>query len=207
HNRQAHSKRKQRAAACAQEHRQARAQAQAQEHSEAQAKMACMPVVNRQAAAADIGARSHWVCIDAAGNEATCVREFPTHTDGLKAILAWLRENHVTTVAMESTGVYWIPLYELLQNAGLEVILVDPSYTKQVKGRPKTDRLDCKWIQRLHRLGLLAAAFRPSEKACVLRGYLRQRANLIRYSGQHVQHMQKALEPMNLKLTEMISYT
>src|SRR5207249_3046490 len=123
----------------------------------------------------------------------------------LQAILAWLHESHVTTVALESTGVYWIPLYELLESAGLEVFLVDPSYTKQVKGRPKTDRADCKWIQRLHRLGLLAAAFRPDEKTCVLRSYLRQRANLVRGCGEEIQHMQKALEQMNLKLTEVLS--
>jgi len=108
-------------------------------------------------------------------------------------------------VAMESTGVYWIPLYELLESNGFEVVLVDPSYTKQVKGRPKTDRLDCQWIYRLHSVGLLAAAFRPDEKTCQLRSYLRQRANLIRYAGQHIQHMGKALEQMNLKLTEIIS--
>lgn len=116
-----------------------------------------------------------------------------------------LREQQVTTVAMESTGIYWIPLYELLEAEGFEVLLVDPGYTRQVKGRPKTDRLDCQSIYRLHSVGLLAAAFRPDEKTCQLRSYLRQRANLIRYGGQHIQHMQKALEQMNLKLTEIIS--
>jgi transposase len=205
HQQRRHAKQKQRAAVLAEDARQAQAQAEAVEQAEAQTKMATLPVVNRHAAGSDIGSRSHWVCIDADGDEATCVREFPTHTEGLKEILAWLLENHVTTVAMESTGVYWIPLYELLESAGIEVILVDPSYTKQVKGRPKTDRLDCKWIQRLHALGMLAAAFRPDEKICVLRNYLRQRANLIRSCSMHVQHMQKALEQMNLKLTEVIS--
>jgi transposase len=204
-SRRAHAKRKQRAAARTQAQRQAQAQTDAQDQAEAQAKMAAMPVVNRHAAGADIGSRTHWICVDADGDDNDCVREFPTHTDGLQAILAWLRQKNVTTVAMESTGVYWIPLFELLESAGIEAILVDPSYTKQVKGRPKTDRLDCKWIQRLHSLGLLAAAFRPSEKICVLRSYLRQRATLIRSAGQHVQHMQKALEQMNLKLTEVIS--
>jgi transposase len=200
-----HARRKQRAAARSAALRQAQAAEQAKEQAEAQTHMAAMPVVNRHAAGADIGSRCHWVCIDPDGEESKCVREFPTHTEGLQAILAWLRENHVTTVAMESTGVYWIALYELLESAGLEVFLVDPRYTKQVKGRPKTDRLDCKWIARLHALGLLAAAFRPNEKICVLRSYLRQRANLIRYAGQHIQHMQKALEQMNLKLTEVLS--
>jgi transposase len=205
HQRRRHAKQQQRAAARAFDACQAHAQAEAVEQTEAQTRMAAMPIVNRHAAGSDIGSRSHWVCIDADGEETKCVREFPTHTEGLKAILAWLRENHVTTVAMESTGVYWIPLYELLESEGIEVFLVDPSYTKQVKGRPKTDRLDCKWIQRLHALGLLAAAFRPAEKICVLRNYLRQRANLVRCCGEDIQHMQKALEQMNLKLTVVLS--
>jgi transposase len=157
-------------------------------------------VVNAHAAGIDIGSFSHWVCVGAGA-----AQEFPAHTDGLHAIVVHLREQQVTTVAMESTGIYWIPLYELLEAEGFEVLLVDPGYTRQVKGRPKTDRLDCQWIYRLHSVGLLAAAFRPDEKTCQLRSYLRQRANLIRYGGQHIQHMQKALEQMNLKLTEIIS--
>jgi transposase len=143
------------------------------------------------------------VCVGA--NEAGQVREFPAHTDGLHELLAYLHEHEVTTVAMESTGIYWIPLYELLEGHGFEVLLVDPSYTKQVRGRPKTDRRDCQWIYRLHSVGLLADAFRPDEKTCQLRAYLRQRGNLVRYAAQHIQHMQKALEQMNLKLTESIS--
>ncbi len=157
-------------------------------------------VVNAHAAGIDIGSFSHWVCVGAGA-----AQELPAHTDGLHAIVVHLREQLVTTVAMESTGIYWIPLYELLEAEGFEVLLVDPGYTRQVKGRPKTDRLDCQWIYRLHSVGLLAAAFRPDEKTCQLRSYLRQRANLIRYGGQHIQHMQKALEQMNLKLTEIIS--
>src|SRR4029079_10762405 len=102
-------------------------------------------------------------------------------------------------------GIYWVPLYELLQAEGFEVLLVDPSYTHQLRGRPKTDRRDCQWIYRLHSVGLLAAAFRPDEQTCQLRAYLRQRANLVRAASRHVQHMQKALEQMNLKLTEVLS--
>ena len=92
-------------------------------------------------------------------------------------------------MALEATGIYWVPLYELLEGQGFEVLLVDPSYTKQVKGRPTTDKRDAQWIYRLHAVGLLAGAFRPDEKTCQLRAYLRQRANLIRYAGPHVQHM------------------
>ena len=157
-------------------------------------------VVQAHAAGVDIGSRSHGVCV---GEGAS--REFPAPTDGLHALVAHVREQQVTTLAMESTGVYWIPLYELLATEGFEVLLVDPGYTRQVTGRPKTERWDCQWIYRLPSVGLLAAAFRPDEKTCQLRSYLRQRANLIRYAGQHLQHMQKALEQLNLKLTEMIS--
>ncbi len=106
---------------------------------------------------------------------------------------------------MESTGVYWIALYELLERQGFTVILVDPRQTKHAPGRPKSDVLDCQWIQRLHSYGLLTASFRPSDEVVVWRGYQRQREMLIRYAAQHVQHMQKALEEMNVKLTEVVS--
>ena len=102
-------------------------------------------------------------------------------------------------------GVYWIALYELLERQGFTVILVDPRQTKHAPGRPKSDVLDCQWIQRLHSYGLLTASFRPSDEVVVWRGYQRQREMLIRYAAQHVQHMQKALEEMNVKLTEVVS--
>src|SRR5262249_35685051 len=181
--------------------RRARAQTKAAaQEAEAVRRVEGLSIVNPQAAGIDIGSRSHWVCV---GNGVIC--EFSAYTEGLHEIVAFLRRYQVTTIAMESTGVYWIPLYELLEANGFEVLLVDAHYTRQVKGRPKTDRLDCQWIYRLHSVGLLAAAFRPDEKTCQLRSYLRQRANVIRYGGQHIQHMEKALEQMNLKLTETIS--
>jgi transposase len=187
--------------------RRARAQAKAAALTEAEVRrVEGLSVVNTHAAGIDIGSRSHWVCVGvSATQDADVIREFLAYTEGLHDIVAYLREYQVTTVAMESTGIYWIPLYELLEASGFEVLLVDPSYTKQVKGRPKTDRLDCQWIYRLHSVGLLAAAFRPDDKTCQLRAYLRQRANVTRYAGQHIQHMEKALEQMNLKLTETIS--
>src|SRR6266478_6315645 len=170
------------------------------------AQVEALPVQHPHAADIDIGSRSHWVCVGFASAADSClIREFPAHTAGLKAIAAFLREHQVSTVAMESTGIYWIPLYELLQAEGFEVLLVDPSYSHQLRGRPKTDRRDCQWIYRLHSVGLLAAAFRPDEKTCQLRAYLRQRGNLIRSASRHVQHMQKALEQMNLQLTEVLS--
>src|SRR6516162_627684 len=170
------------------------------------AQVEAMPVLRPHAAGIDIGSRSHWVCVGFTTDaDSGLIEEFPAHTDGLKAIVAFLREHQVTSVAMESTGIYWIPLYELLVAEGFEVLLVDPSYTHQLRGRPKTDRRDCQWIYRLHSVGLLAAAFRPDEKTCQLRAYLRQRANLVRQGSRHVLHIQKALEQMNLKLTEVLS--
>src|SRR5262245_26882920 len=183
----------------------AKAKSEALRQKEA-AQLEALPVQHPHAAGIDIGSRSHWVCVGFATEaHAGLIQEFPAHTDGLKAIAAFLHEHQVTTVAMESTGIYWIALYELLESEGFEVLLVDPSYTRQLRGRPKTDRRDCQWIYRLHSVGLLAAAFRPDEKTCQLRAYLRQRATLIRYGSQHVQHLQKALEQMNLKLTEILS--
>jgi transposase len=187
--------------------RHAKAEARAVAHAEAEVqRVEGLPVLNAHAAGIDIGSRSHWVCVGVSTDkDAPVIREFSAYTEGLHEIVTCLRQYQVTTVAMESTGVYWIALYELLEASGFEVLLVDPSYTKQVKGRPKTDRLDCQWVYRLHSVGLLAAAFRPDEKTCQLRSYLRQRANVIRYAGQHIQHMEKSLEQMNLKLTETIS--
>jgi transposase len=192
---QAHRRRKARA----------RARSEARRQEEA-GRVEALPVQHPHAAGIDIGSRSHWVCVGFTTDAASClIREFPAHTAGLQAIAAFLREHQVNSIALESTGIYWIPLYELLQAEGFEVLLVDPSYSHQLRGRPKTDRLDCQWIYRLHSVGLLAAAFRPDEKTCQLRAYLRQRATLVRSASRHVQHMQKALEQMNLKLTEVLS--
>jgi transposase len=193
----------------AQAHRRRKARAKVKSEALRQreaAQVEALPVQHPHAAGIDIGSRSHWVCVGFATEAGSClIQEFPAHTAGLQAIAAFLREHQVNTIALESTGVYWIPLYELLAAEGFEVLLVDPSYTRQLRGRPKTDRRDCQWIYRLHSVGLLAAAFRPDEKTCQLRAYLRQRANLIRQASRHVQHMQKALEQMNLKLTEILS--
>jgi transposase len=108
-------------------------------------------------------------------------------------------------VALESTGIYWVPLFELLESRGFEVFLVDPRQSRHAPGRPKSDVLDCQWLQRLHSYGLLTASFRPAEPVVVLRAYLRQRQMLIGYAGQHVQHLHKAPEQMNVKLAEVVS--
>jgi transposase len=131
------------------------------------------------------------------------VESFDAFTPSLEALANWLEQCGVDTVAMESTGVYWIPLYELLEARGFQVLLVDTRQIKFVPGR-KTDFLDCQWIQELHTFGLLRGAFRPAEEICTLRAYVRQRAMLIREGSKHIQHMQKALEQMNIKLAEVL---
>ena len=106
---------------------------------------------------------------------------------------------------MASTGVDWIPLFELLEARGLQVLLIDPRQAKRAPGRPKTDRLDGQWLQRLHTYGLLAGAFRPEAQGCVLRNSLRHRQMLLTYAAHHIQHMHKALPQMHLKLTQVVS--
>jgi transposase len=160
--------------------------------------------VNLNAAGVDVGAGSHYVAVPGGRDPEGCdVRAFGAFTADLYALADWLTRCGIETVAMESTGVYWIPLFELLSARGLDVRLVDPRQLKRVPGR-KTDVLDCQWIQQLHTFGLLAAAFRPDDQICVLRSYLRQRAMLVTYAAQHIQHMQKALELMNLKLAHVV---
>jgi transposase len=163
-----------------------------------------LAVKNPDAAGIDVGAEAHWVCVPA-DRQANPVARFGTCTADLEAIAAWLQQCGVTTVAMESTGVYWVPLYELLETRGFQVLLVDARQVARAPGRPKTDVKDCQWIQRLHSYGLLSAAFRPQDQVVVLRAYLRQRDMLVTGASQHIQHMQKALEQMNVKLTEVVS--
>jgi transposase len=163
-----------------------------------------LTVVHPHAAGIDIGAAEHWVAVPA-DCDPQPVRRFGACTPDLHALADWLQRCGVTTVALESTGVYWIPLFELLESRGLQVLLVDPHQVRHAPGRPKTDVKDCQWLQRLHAYGLLTGAFRPEDQVVVLRSYLRQRQMLIVYAGQHLQHMQKALEQMNVKLPEVVS--
>jgi transposase len=163
-----------------------------------------LAVVHPHAAGIDIGATEHYVAVPAAADPQP-VRPFGACTADLEALADWLAACGVTTVAMESTGVFWIPLFELLEARGFEVRLVDARQMRRIPGRPKSDVHDCQWLQRLHSYGLLAAAFRPDEPVCVLRSYLRQRQMLLTYAGQHIQHMQKALTQMNVKLQHVVS--
>ena len=132
------------------------------------------------------------------------VREFPSFTVDLNALADWLQACAVDTVAMESTGVYWIPLFELLESRGFTVLLVNARHVKNVSGR-KSDVLDCQWLQQLMTYGLLSGAFRPADQVCVLRALWRQRGMLLRNQGRDVQHMQKALTQMNVQLANVIS--
>lgn len=159
--------------------------------------------VNLNAAGIDVGSDRHFVAVPE-GRDEVSVREFGTFTTELQELGKWLKQCRVTTVAMESTGVYWIPLFEMLERAGFDVRLVDARQVKNVPGR-KSDVLDSQWLQQLHTYGLLAAAFRPPDEVCVLRGYLRQREMLVESAAMHIQHMQKALQQMNLLLHNVVT--
>ena len=161
--------------------------------------------VNLNAAGVDIGSEEHWAAVPPGRDrEGQDVRRFGAFSGDLCALADWLQRCEIETVAMESTGVYWIALYELLVERGFEVLLVDARRVRNVPGR-KTDVLDCQWLQELHTYGLLRGAFRPADQVCVLRSYLRQRSMLVAYASHHIQHMQKALEQMNLKLAHVVS--
>ena len=168
------------------------------------AELAALPVRHDHAAGVDVGDLTHWACVGAAPGGGDTVREFPAHTPGLRDLVAWLRHCGVTTVALEASGAYGHVLYLTLAEAGFAVVMTSPSFTRQIKGRPKTDKRDCQWIRRLHAHGLLPSVFQPDDATQALRSYVRQRANLVRLSGQHVQRMQKALALMNLKLTGVL---
>jgi transposase len=159
--------------------------------------------INLNAAGVDIGAEEIYVAVPT-GRDDESVRAFGAFTVDLHQIAHWLKRCGIETVAMESTGVYWIPLYEVLEGHGFEVSLINARHIKNVSGR-KTDVVDCQWIQQLHTYGLLQASFRPPEHICSMRSVVRHRDMLLRYRAAHIQHMQKALELMNLKLTNVLS--
>jgi len=159
--------------------------------------------INLNAAGLDIGDDEIYAAVPE-GRDTVSVKVFPTFTADLYRLADWLQACGVTTVAMESTGVYWIPIYEILEERGFEVYLVNARHLKNVTGK-KTDILDCQWIQQLHTYGLLRASFRPPEDICALRALARHRDNLIASCSREIQHMQKALQQMNVKLTNVIS--
>ena len=162
-----------------------------------------LQVVHPNCAGVDIGKKSHYVAVHESADTHS-VRAFGCFTDELEDMAAWLESCAVDVVAMEATGVYWIPVYEVLDRAGFEVHLVDARATKQVSGR-KSDVRDCQWIRELMSYGLLRGAFRPRDEDCVLRSYVRQRGRLVRERARCVQHMQKALTQMNVQLDTVLN--
>jgi transposase len=159
--------------------------------------------VEPNAAGIDVGAREIYVAVPAE-RDPQPVRRFNTFTADLEAMANWLKQCGITSVAMESTGVYWIPPYEILEQAGLQVCLVNAQHLRHVPGR-KTDVLDCQWLQYLHSVGLLKASFRPAGEICAIRALSRHRASLVEVAAIHVQHMQKALTQMNLQIHHVLS--
>ncbi|MEK7414579.1 MAG: IS110 family transposase, partial [Planctomycetota bacterium] len=177
----------------------------------ASAAVQSMPVLNLNAAGLDIGSAEIWAAVPA-DRDAEPVRQFGTFTPDLYALADWLKACSIETVVMESTGVYWIPAYEILEARGFQVQVVNARHVKNVPGR-KTDEKDCRWLQRLRTLrqaqgrlfGLLSGSFRPDAEMCALRAYLRHRADLLEHRAAHIQHMQKALHQMNVQLTQVLS--
>jgi transposase len=161
-------------------------------------------IINPDAAGIDVHSNMHMVCVPA-DRDANPVRRFGANTADLQELAAWLKQCRIKTIALESTGVYWIPLFELLESQGFEVNLVEPGQLSRCGARPKTDVLDAQWIQRLHSYGLLRASFRPPDSVLALRAYWRQRQMQVRYAASHAQHMQKAMEQINVKLTQVVS--
>lgn len=162
-----------------------------------------MSVVHPNAAAIDVGATMHMAAVNA-DRTAEPVRSFGTFTSDLHRLVDWFLECGVDTVAMESTSVYWIPIFELLDARGFAVFLVNARDSKHVPGR-KTDVSDAQWLQRLHSFGLLRASFRPKGQIAELRAYVRQRERLLEYGASHIQHMQKALTEMNVQLHHVVT--
>lgn len=162
-----------------------------------------LPVLFPDTAGIDIGSKSHFVAVPA-GRDSNPVREFSAFTNDLHQMVNWLKSCQIKTVILESTGVFWIPVFELLEANHFEVKLVNARHVKNVSAH-KTDVLDCQWLQQLGTFGLLKGAFRPADQILALRSYLRQRDMLIKCAAQHIQHMQKALTQMNLHLNNVIS--
>jgi transposase len=162
-----------------------------------------LPILNPNAAGIDIGATEIFVAVRP-DRDPEPVRSFPTFTEDLHRLADWLKACGVETVAMEATGVYWIPLFQILETRGFEVCLVNARYYQNVPGR-RTDVSDCQWLRYLHSVGLLRPSFRPADQVCVLRSLMRHRDSLIQTASTHVLRMQKALDQMNLQIHHVIS--
>jgi len=164
-----------------------------------------LPVLRRNVAGIDVGSTTHWVCAPTLDGTAREVEQFGATTPELERMAQWLKQRNVESVAMESTGVYWIPPHEVLERHGFEVLLVSTRELANVPGRKKSDRVDCEWIQRLHSCGLLRGSFRPPEQVCMLRTLVRDKANLVAERGDWVRRMQKSLDQMNVRVHRAVS--
>src|SRR5262250_1860732 len=168
--------------------------------------LAGLPIIRRNVAGIDLGSEQHWVCaprVDGSGREVT---SFGATTAELICMAEWLKGRQVESVAMESTGVYWIAPHEVLEGQGLQLLLVDTRQLAQVPGRDKkSDPTDCEWIQRLHSCGLLQGSFRPEEAVCMLRTLVRDKANLVAERGDWLRRMQKSLDQMNVRVHRAVS--
>jgi transposase len=165
-----------------------------------------LPVVRREVAGIDLGSERHWVCAPTPDGGAREVADFGATTPELIRMAKWLQERNVRSVAMESTGVYWIAPHEVLEAEGLEMLLVDTRQLAQVPGRnKKTDPVDCEWMQRLHSCGLLRGSFRPKEDVCMLRTLVRDKGNLVGEAGDWLRRMQKSLDQMNVRVHRAVS--
>jgi transposase len=162
-----------------------------------------LPELNRNAAGIDVGNAEHYVAVPA-GRDPESVRSFGSFTADLHRMALWLKACGIKTVVMQATGVYWVALYQILEDNGFQVNVVNARHTKTLPGR-KTDVLECQWLQKLHTFGLLNNSFRPTEEIRILRTYLRQRENLVAAASKCVQHMQKTLTQMNVQLANVIS--
>jgi len=162
-----------------------------------------LPCIEADAAGIDVGATEIFVAVPE-DRDPQPVRCFTTFTEDLQALAAWLLACRIRTVAMESTGVYWIPVFQVLEARGVEVCLVNSQHVKHVPGR-KSDVADCRWLQYLHSVGLLRSSFRPEDAICRVRSLLRHRDGLVEMAAAHIQHMQKALSQMNLQLHHVLS--
>jgi len=161
------------------------------------------PIIHPNAAGIDISSKEHYVAVDPNVNDQP-IKAFGSYTTDLEAMVVWLRECKVDTIAMEATGICWISLFLKLEEAGFEVILVNAKHVKNVRGK-KTDMSDAEWIRQLHSCGLLSASFQPDSFTRTLRTYMRHRKNLIEMSATHIRMMHKALEQMNIKLQHVIA--
>ena len=181
----------------------------ARKHKKAKSKNRKQPVqalktIQPNAAGIDLGSKEHWVAGPPHKDQTPNVERFGTTTPELNRLADWLIEQGVETVAMESTGVYWIPLFEILDSRGFEVVLANARQVKHVPGR-KTDLLDCQWLQLLHACGLLRGSFRPSDDICQLRALIRERNTMVEQRSDWIRRMQKCLDQMNIRVHQAVS--